>query len=117
MNDNIKKYRFRDGLNLEFEIIDLEDTFKSKNQMMTIPHRAQFYHILWIEKGKGVHYVDFRPVSFEDNSILFIPSNSVSLYDKKGIYNGKAILFTDSFFAKNQKDIQFLRSSILYSDL
>lgn len=84
---------------------------------MTVPHRAQFFHILWVHKGKGTHYIDFNPIEITDNCIYFIPQNAVNLFDKTGYYQGKAILFTDSFFCKNQQDIHFLRTSILFSDL
>jgi AraC-like DNA-binding protein len=117
MKEIIEKYQFRDGLNHEFEILDLEQVLHNKKDMMIVPHRAQFYHILWLEKGKGTHYVDFNPINLEDNTIIFVPHNSVNMYDKDGIYEGKAILFTDSFFCKNNHDIQFLRSSMLFSDL
>lgn len=117
MTESIKKYKFKDGLHLEFEIIDLPQILKSKKDLMTVPHRAQFYHILWIEKGEGTHFVDFNPIPLEDSSLIFIPSNSVNIYDKAGLYEGKAIVFTDSFFCKNKKDAQFLHSSLLYNDL
>jgi len=113
----IQKYQFKQDLNLEFEILDLSEILKLKKSMMTVPHRAQFYHILWIEKGRGTHFIDFNPIELEDNCIIFVPSNSVGLFDKKGIYEGKTIIFTDNFFCKNKQDMQFLHSSILYSDL
>ncbi|MCU4174904.1 AraC family transcriptional regulator [Carboxylicivirga sp. N1Y90] len=117
MQETIKKYQFREGLKLEFEILDLNQTFEAKKEMMVVPHRAQFYHILWIEKGEGTHYIDFNPVGIEDNTLLFVPLNAVNKYDANCTYLGKAILFTDSFFCKNKEDLQFLHASILYSDL
>ena len=117
MEEIIKKYNFKDGLNHEFEILDLATILSEKKDMMTIPHRAQFYHIVWIEKGEGTHFVDFKPIEIEDNSIIFVPHNSINTFDSKGHYEGKAILFTDGFFCKNKEDIQYLQSSILFSDL
>ncbi|WP_075590167.1 AraC family transcriptional regulator [Labilibacter marinus] len=117
MQETIKKYAFKDGLKLEFEIIDLQTILQLKGDIMTVPHRAQFYHIIWIEKGKGTHYVDFKPISIKNNTIIFVPQNSVNLYDIAGKYEGQCIVFTDSFFAKNNEDMQFLHSSMLYSDL
>lgn len=117
MKDVIEKYQFKDGLNLEFEILDLSERLNSKGHMMTVPHRAQFYHILWIEKGRGTHLVNFNPISIEDNTIMFVPHNSVNKYDVNGSYQGKAIIFTDKFFCKNKQDLQFLHSTQLFSDL
>lgn len=117
MEEIIKKYHFKDGLNHEFEILDLATILRTKKDMMTIPHRAQFYHIVWIEKGEGTHYVDFKPINIENNSIIFVPQNGINTFDPNGQYEGKAILFTDGFFCKNKEDNQYLHSSILFSDL
>lgn len=117
MKEHIKKYPFKEGLKLGFEILDLSERLETSKGLMTVPHRAQFYHILWIEKGHGTHFIDFNPVPIEDHSILFIPQNCVNKYDINGTYRGKAIVFTDSFFSKNSQDLQFLHASPLFSDL
>ena len=117
MNNEIKKYQFKSGFNFEFEILDLSKRLKTSGAMMNVPHRAQFYHILWIEKGTGTHFVDFKPIPLKDNMLIFVAHNSVNQYDPKGSYQGKAIIFTKSFFCKNQSDVHFLNSSILFSDL
>ena len=117
MKESIKKYPFKEGLQLEFEILDISEPLQAKRQMMITPHRAQFYHILWIEKGNATHLVDFKPITIEDNTILFVPHNSVNLFDIHGVYEGKALLFTDKFFCKNKQDVQFLHTSQLFSDL
>jgi AraC-like DNA-binding protein len=117
MKEIIEKYQFKDELKLGFEILNLSELLSSKKDMMTIPHRAQFYHILWIKKGNGTHFIDFNPIEIEDNMIIFIPNNYVNMYDIDGSYEGKAIIFTDSFFCKNKQDIQFLHSTMVFSDL
>ena len=115
MKEPIEKYQFKDGLNHEFEIVDIEKVFNIKKDMMIVPHRAQFYHVLWIEKGDANHFIDFNPIKIEDNIIIFMPQNCVNMFDRDGSYKGKAIIFTDSFFCKNNHDTQFLRSSMLLS--
>lgn len=117
MKEIIEKYEFKGTLDLEFEILDLAKVFKVKKEMMVVPHRAQFYHILIIEKGKGTHLIDFNPIEIENNTIICIPHNSVNKFDVNGVYEGKAILFTKSFFCRNKYDTQFLNLSRLFSDL
>lgn len=117
MKEHIEKYQFKEGLPLEFEILDLNKPMREKNEMLTQSHRAQFYQLLWIEKGKGTHLIDFNPIEMEDDTLIFVPFNSVNRFDKDGLYEGKAVLFTDSFFCKNQQDVQFLHASMLFSDL
>lgn len=117
MKEPIQKYPFRSGLSHEFEILDIGKVFHANKKIMTIPHRAQFYQIIWTEKGSGHHLVDFNSVEIEDNTIFLVPNNSVNMFDKNGTYVGKAILFTDNFFCKNNDDLKFLKTSILFSDL
>lgn len=115
MTDSIKKIKFKDGFDLEFEILDLGAIYGRKKHMMTEPHRAQFYHILWLEKGRGTHIVDFNPVELKDHSLLFIPPDAVNVFDPEGDYQGKGILFTREFFSKNEADIKYLNTSVLFS--
>ena len=117
MHKSIKKYKFKDGLNHEFEIINLSEIMKTKRDMMIIPHRAAFYHIIILEKAQGTHYIDFKPIELQNYQILFIPKDSVNVFDENGYYEGKAIIFTDNFFCKNKEDIDFLRTGVLFGDL
>lgn len=118
MEKDIKKVAFnRKEDILEFEILDIGHRFIEKSDMMVTPHRAQFYHLLWLEKASGTHYVDFEPITLEDNMLIVIPQNAVNQFDKEGHYEGKALLFTKSFFSKNEQDVQFLNNSLLFSDL
>lgn len=114
---SIKEYKFKPGLPMELEIISAKDLYAKNKGMMTLPHRTDFYHILWIEKGSATHLVDFKPVKLGSNSMLFINKSSVHLFDPSGKFDGKLILFTDGFFCKSQDDIDFLKSTILFNDL
>jgi AraC family transcriptional activator of pobA len=116
LTTNIKKYRFKPGLPQEFEIVGIAELFKEFEDTLTTPHRAGFYHILWFQKGSPTHLVDFNPVKVQPNTILFLNKDTVQRFDTKGNFDGKAILFTDSFFCKSEADTKFLRSSILFND-
>ena len=117
MKEKIQKYDFKDGLPQEFEIIDFDLLFNEFSEEIKKPHRAEFYQILWFQKGLPTHFVDFNPIKIKPNSLLFVNKNSVQIFDNKTKFKGKAILFTDSFFCKTETDTKFLRSSILFKDL
>jgi hypothetical protein len=51
---------------------------------MSVPHRAQFYHIIWVEKGNANHFIGFNPIKMEDNTILFFPHSCVNKFDPNG---------------------------------
>ncbi len=117
MKSDIKKYSFKQGLPQEFELVGIRQLYNNHSDTLTTPHRTGFYHILWFQKGSPTHLVDFNPVKIKPNTILFLNKDTVQRFDKKGGFDGKAILFTDSFFCKTDADIKYLRSSILFNDL
>ncbi len=117
MTKDIKKYDFKQGLPQEFEIVDIAKLFKEIPETITTPHRTGFYHIIWFQKGSPTHLVDFNPIKIKPNTIMFLNKDIVQHFDNKGGFNGKAIIFTDSFFCKTETDTKFLKSSILFNDL
>ncbi|MBL0745734.1 helix-turn-helix domain-containing protein [Chryseolinea lacunae] len=114
---SIAEFKFKPSLSLEFEIISIKDLYSKNKKQITLPHRANFYHIIWIEKGSPTHLVDFHTVKVPRNSILFVNKLQVHLFDSSEKYDGKLILFTDRFFCKNQDDIDFLNTTVLFNDL
>jgi len=113
----IVNYKFKSGLRLEFEILSIKSLYKKHKDILTAPHRNDFYHILIIRKGSGTHLIDFQPVKLTPNSILFIKKGKVHVFDKSSDIDGDLILFTDDFFCRNSDDLKFLQSTILFNDL
>jgi AraC family transcriptional activator of pobA len=114
---SITTYDIKNELSFEFEIIDIAETFKHYKDLLIAPHRAEFYHVFWFKSGEPTHMLDFFPVKIKPNSFLFINKNTVRVFDSKRKYTGKAILFTDFFFYKDETDIKFLRKFVLLNDL
>lgn len=117
MHNDIKKYEFKTELPIEFEILRLSELYKNEKSALTTPHRTNFYHILWLQKGNPTHLIDFQPVKIKPNTILFLNKNIVHRFDDKENYDGFAITFTDNFFCKTKADTKFLRSSFLFNDM
>ena len=117
MKQEITNYKFKPGLRLEFEILSIRSLYKKHKHILTEPHRADFYHILIIHKGSGTHLIDFQPIKLTPNSVLFIKKGRVHFFDKSGDVEGDLILFTDNFFCRNNDDLKFLHSTILFNDL
>lgn len=117
MPDKFAEYKFKPGLPMGLEIISIRDLYSRNRKLLTIPHRTDFYHIIWVEKGNATHLVDFKPVKLAANSILFINKSRIHFFDSSAKFDGKLILFTDSFFFKTQDDIDFLSATILFNDL
>ncbi len=117
MKQEIKKYKFEGESLIEFEIKNISDIYNFNKEILTKPHRAEFYQIIWIQKGSPSHSVDFKSIRLTENSILFVPKDCISFFDQANSYDGKIILFTDDFWGTEFKNVNFLQSSILYNSL
>ncbi|MCL5129407.1 AraC family ligand binding domain-containing protein [Algibacter sp. L4_22] len=117
MTSEIKKYGFKEGLPHELELVNLRELYIDLFDDLTIPHRTDFYQIIWFKKGKPKHMVDFNQIDIQPNSILFVDKNSVQCFDSEEPIDGLVLLFTDNFFCKTEYDTKFLRSSMLFNDL
>ena len=73
------------GLRLEFEILSIESLYKKHKNILTVPHRADFYHVLLVRKGKGHHLIDFRPVNLSSNSKFIYPCSRKNSPVRDGI--------------------------------
>ncbi len=117
MKSEINSYNFKEGLPQEFELLDIDQLYSNCEELMTSAHRTDFYQILWFQKGRPLHLVDFHPVQVEPNTILFLNKSIVQRFDIKRNFEGKAILFTDEFFCRSDDDTKFLRRTVLFNDL
>jgi len=113
----IQKVKFKQGLPLEIEVMPIAETILKNKPGISTPHRAEFYHIFWIQKGIAEYYIDFEPLKIKSNSFLFINKDRVQAKDNKSKHDGKLLLFTDNFFAKSAEDTKYLHGSILFNDL
>ncbi|MDW5288552.1 helix-turn-helix domain-containing protein [Formosa sp. PL04] len=117
MISDIKKYWFKTGVLHEFEVVNLGELYAKSFDDLTVPHRTEFYQIIWFKKGSPKHMVDFNPVEIMPNSILFVDKNSVQCFDGTELIDGEVLLFSDNFFCKTEIDTKFLRSCMLFNDL
>jgi AraC family transcriptional activator of pobA len=117
MQSEIQKVKFKPGLPLEIEVIAIADTVTKHHQTITNPHRAEFYHIFWVQIGTAEYLIDFEPVEVKLNTFLFVNKDRVQAINHNSKHDGKLLLFTDNFFAKNEADTKYLHSTILFNDL
>ena len=67
MGSEIQKVKFKSGLPLEIEVIPIAQTVTAYQHIITNPHRAEFYHIFWVQKGTPNYQIDFQTVTVKSN--------------------------------------------------
>jgi len=103
---------------IEFEIFTLNSLFSRKNKLhfsLDKPHKVEFYHILFITKGTGEHFIDFQKYKYYEGSIFFISKGQVHAFEVYPDRDGFVILFTEAFLSTNLIHSDILSLSILYN--
>lgn len=115
MNDQIKKYNFKQNTDLQIEVISLETFILVNKDHLITPHRTNFYHIFLFENCSPLHYIDFLTIKIEPYSLLFIDKDRVHHFDEFLNYEGRVLVFTEEFFSTTENDTEFLKSTILFN--
>lgn len=104
----ITTYKFNNKHNsLGLEIVDLKQIMASKSSAFKA-HRLNFYQILIIKKGRGVHEVDFQQVAYSENTVIPVAMGQVQRYSLNPNLEGYAVLFTPDFLVKEDLDYNYL---------
>ncbi|WP_158798278.1 AraC family transcriptional regulator [Pedobacter sp. L105] len=107
---------FNEKLPFGFDMLDIDQYDAKTQRNLTSPRRAAFYCIIWFKEGAPVHTIDYTQIEVKANTFLFIRQDAVQFFDQKNKYSSQLILFTDTFFAKNQTELQFLKNSPIFNN-
>jgi AraC-like DNA-binding protein len=92
---------------LGVEIVDLKKIMTLKDKAVTA-HRLNFYQILIITKGRGIHEVDFQQIAYSENTVIPVAMGQVQRFSLNPNLAGYAILFTPDFLIKENLDYSYL---------
>lgn len=101
--DKIKRIQFKITKERShgFEIIPLKDFLNPKNMaIITKQHRIEFYNIMFIVKGKGVHEIDFVEYPYNTGDLILIAKNRVHRFHYNEHLEGYYIMFSEEFLYK-----------------
>jgi AraC family transcriptional activator of pobA len=66
-------------------------------------HRHDFYYLLFLQKGKGIHEIDFTPYKIINRSIFLMRPGQVHQLNIKKGSSGFLIEFNPNFFHRSEK--------------
>ncbi len=79
------------------------------------PHRIRFFAILFILKGEGEHYIDFKTYQYKTGSIIFISKEQVHAFERNINREALFLLFTEGFLEKGSTGSNLMQELSLYS--
>jgi AraC-like DNA-binding protein len=85
--------------------------YQKSSVKSTPPHRHNYYTIIWVKKGKGTHFIDFRKYEVKPDTIYFLTPEQVhDLQLEKGA-RGYVLLFTPDFTMEYGLSLQFIENT------
>ncbi|HNI25274.1 MAG TPA: AraC family ligand binding domain-containing protein, partial [Leptospiraceae bacterium] len=88
---------------LEFEVLKLSELIRrvKNTEIIRRPHRLDFYNVLHITSGKGVHSIDFQKFRYNKGDTLLIGKGQVHSFLEPENAEGILTVFTEKFLYKN----------------
>ncbi len=94
----------------------IRERLNRKPHNLFAPHRTDFFMIYLFTEGTGDHMVDFDLYKVKSRSLLFISQGQIHSFDPMESYDGRALIFTESFFCRSQKDRTYFSNSMLFNN-
>jgi len=89
---------------LPFEINSLQCLYENNEEYFNKPIRKNNFEIIWVIKGKGIHYVDMQESGIEDNNIFFIKPGQVHQLQLTDKPEGYILSFSEAFLSMENQE-------------
>jgi len=99
-----------------FELKSMEEIYRNAMGAADSPHRHDYYTIIFIERGEGVHLVDFTEYKIEDRTIYFIQPGQMHQLVLTSEPKGWVITFTEEFLIANSIPEKLINDIYLFND-
>lgn len=120
MKDETIHIKFSNSQNpkARFDIIKIEDLL-GRADLDHSPfklHLVEFYLVILIEEGKGLHTIDFTDYKCKSGSVLTIRKDQIHKFHKAPIAKGTVLLFTDDFLVSYLEKLEAQKSLQLFNE-
>ena len=99
-----------------FALKSLEEVYTETFRESESPHRHEYYAIVFVEKGRGIHYIDFNEYQVEDRSIFFIQPGQMHQLLFFSPPKGRIVLFTEEFLMANSIPDKMINDIYLFNE-
>ena len=103
--------------NIPFEIHTMEWIDQNRWQQNAVPHRHNYFVIVWVKKGRGIHHIDLDKFELEDNTVYCITPGQVHLLTVNGPADGYVISFTSEFMGLAEENCDLLFNNGLFNTI
>jgi AraC family transcriptional regulator, transcriptional activator of pobA len=76
-----------------------------------VPHRHNYYTIIWVRQGSGLHHIDFRSYTVDTDTIYFLTPEQVHHLQLDEGAKGYVLLFTPDFLHEHGLSQQWIENT------
>jgi AraC family transcriptional activator of pobA len=95
-------------VSVPFEIHTMEWIAQNRFQQNSTPHRHNYFVIIWVKKGSGIHLIDLEKYELEDNTVYCITPGQVHQLNTTGTVEGYVISFMAEFLGVAEENYDLL---------
>lgn len=117
MNDHIPSYELKhDNQKVFFAYRTMEEIYLRTGGKPGIPHRHDYYTVIWAKKACGLHYIDYNKYEIKPNILFFVSPGQVHQVITSPDPEGVVLMFNPEFLHRNYISIEFITNLGLFSD-
>ncbi|MEM9548934.1 MAG: helix-turn-helix transcriptional regulator, partial [Bacteroidota bacterium] len=101
-----------------FDMVNLQELYSRKDVEVPIDtiHLVEFYILLFIQKGKGKHTIDFTTFDCQKGSLLTIRKDQIQRFHRSNSMDGIVLLFTDTFLVSYLEHLEAQKTLQLFNE-
>lgn len=100
---------------IPFEIHTMEWIDQNRWQQNAVPHRHNYFVIIWVKKGAGVHLIDLEKFDLQNDTVYCITPGQVHLLKQNGPAEGYVLSFTADFMGTDESNFDLLFNTGLFN--
>ena len=105
------------GERVSFALRTMEEVKRYLQDQPDVPHRHNYYTVLWATCTTGVHMIDYNEFPIEPGVVFFVSPGQVHKVVTDKEPEGYVFLFTEAFLKLNYIPREFITNLGLFSDM
>mgnify|MGYP000869348783 CR=1 FL=1 len=97
-----------------FDYTPLETVLEKIGPRVTKPHRHEYFEIIWITKGSGVHFIEFASYDIESSSLIFLGRDQIHAFREITGMEGHMLRFSEIFLRRSNDLMPFTGGGSLF---
>lgn len=117
-HSDIRTYTFAEATDQPggFLLKTMEEVYNGPTLESERPHRHDYYAIMFIEQGNGIHYVDFHEYAVNDGMVFFLMPGQMHQLLFFAEPKGHLLAFTEEFLVTNAISQRMIDDLYLFNE-